>query len=240
LTASAATSPNSSATTPSHNSVPSGTRTSTPSGATFAEREEIALARARGETIGSIARRLGRAPSTISRELGRNTDRRDGRYRASTAHALAYGRASRPKPAKLAVNVALRERVQDDLLKRLTPEQIAGRLRRRYPDEHPAARRDPARSLLAIRADLLGCVADERAALQRGPEQLKRLGVHPIDKTTLEFLRVQAAQARAEQNRYLERAADRAYLAMHAPIAPLLAVLVLLFAYGLHFLATTI
>ncbi|MGH2944650.1 MAG: hypothetical protein ACRDLN_17955 [Solirubrobacteraceae bacterium] len=57
----------------------------------------------------------------------------------------------------------------------------------------------------------------------------------------LEFLRVQAAQARAEQNRYLERAADRAYLAMHAPIAPLLAVLVLLFAYGfLHFLATTI
>jgi len=57
----------------------------------------------------------------------------------------------------------------------------------------------------------------------------------------LEFLRAQAAHARAEQNRYLERAADRAYLAMHAPIAPLLAVLVLLFAYGfLHFLATTI
>jgi tight adherence protein C len=57
----------------------------------------------------------------------------------------------------------------------------------------------------------------------------------------LEFLRAQAAQARAEQNRYLERAADRAYLAMHAPIAPLLAVLVLLFAYGfLHFLAQTV
>ena len=57
----------------------------------------------------------------------------------------------------------------------------------------------------------------------------------------LEFLRAQAASSRAEQNRYLERAADRAYLAMHAPIAPLLAVLVLLFAYGfLHFLATTI
>jgi transposase-like protein len=73
---------------------------------TFAEREEIALATAGGETIGSIARRLGRAPSTISRELGRNADRRDGRYRASTAHALAYGRASRPKPAKLAVNAA--------------------------------------------------------------------------------------------------------------------------------------
>jgi len=57
----------------------------------------------------------------------------------------------------------------------------------------------------------------------------------------LDFLRGQAAQARAEQNRYLERAADRAYLAMHAPIAPLLAVLVLLIAYGfLRFLAQTV
>jgi tight adherence protein C len=57
----------------------------------------------------------------------------------------------------------------------------------------------------------------------------------------LEFLRQQAAQARAEQNRYLERAADRAYLAMHAPLAPLLAVLVLLLAYGLlRFLAQTV
>lgn len=57
----------------------------------------------------------------------------------------------------------------------------------------------------------------------------------------LEFLRTQAAQARAEQARYLERAADRAYLAMHAPIAPLLAVLVLLVAYGLlRFLAQAV
>lgn len=57
----------------------------------------------------------------------------------------------------------------------------------------------------------------------------------------LAFLRQQAAQARAEQNRYLERAADRAYLAMHAPVAPLLAVLVLLLAYGfLRFLALTV
>jgi len=57
----------------------------------------------------------------------------------------------------------------------------------------------------------------------------------------VEFLRNQAAQARAEQNRFLERAADRAYLSMHAPVAPLLAVLVLLVAYGLlRFLAETI
>jgi len=57
----------------------------------------------------------------------------------------------------------------------------------------------------------------------------------------VEFLRQQAAAARAEQARHLERAHDRAYLAMHAPLVPLLAVLVLLVAYGfLHFLNQTI
>jgi hypothetical protein len=54
-------------------------------------------------------------------------------YRATTAHALAYERASRPKPAKLATNLALRAIVQDDLQRRYSPEQIAGRLRRRFP-----------------------------------------------------------------------------------------------------------
>src|SRR3954451_12842449 len=93
----------------------------------FSEREEIALARARGETIRFIARRLGRAPSTVSRELRRNAGRRDGGYRATTAHALAYERASRPKPAKLRTNLVLRELVQDDLMRRYSPEQIAGR-----------------------------------------------------------------------------------------------------------------
>jgi IS30 family transposase len=100
----------------------------------FAEREEIALARARGETIRAIARRLGRSPSTISRELRRNADRGGG-YRATMAHAMAYERASRPKPAKLASNLALRRIVQDDLRRRYSPEQIAGRLRRRFPDD---------------------------------------------------------------------------------------------------------
>lgn len=56
-----------------------------------------------------------------------------------------------------------------------------------------------------------------------------------------EFLRSQAREMRAEQNRYLERAADRAHLAMHAPLAPLIAVVVLLVSYGfIHFLAQTI
>jgi transposase, IS30 family len=99
---------------------------------TFSEREEIALARAGGESMRSIARRLGRSPSTISRELSRNADRR-GCYRATTAHAAAYERASRPKPAKLHVNRRLREIVEDELGRRYSPAQIAGRLRVSFP-----------------------------------------------------------------------------------------------------------
>jgi transposase, IS30 family len=70
---------------------------------TFAEREDIAVALARGESMRAIAARLGRSPSTIGREVGRNSDPK-GRYRATAAHAAAYERASRPKPARLATN----------------------------------------------------------------------------------------------------------------------------------------
>jgi hypothetical protein len=100
----------------------------------FAEREEIALERAAGETVRAIAGRLGRAPSTVSREITRNRDAK-GNYRATTAHALAYDRASRPKPAKLATNLVLRRRVEDDLAKKYSPEQIAGRLRADHPED---------------------------------------------------------------------------------------------------------
>ena len=83
----------------------------------FAEREEIALLRARGCGVREIARRLGRSPSTISRELRRNAATRSGRleYRASTAQWHADRRARRPKPAKLAVNAELRRYVQERL-----------------------------------------------------------------------------------------------------------------------------
>jgi IS30 family transposase len=101
---------------------------------TLDEREEVALARARGESMRDIARALGRAPSTISRELSRNTDGQ-GRYRATSAHALAYQRASRPKPAKLAVNHELRAKVEADLAKKYSPEQICGRLKLEFPDQ---------------------------------------------------------------------------------------------------------
>jgi len=83
----------------------------------FADREEIALLRAQQHGVCAIARRLGRSPSTISRELRRNAATRGGRldYRASTAQWHADRRARRPKTAKLAANDRLRQYVQDRL-----------------------------------------------------------------------------------------------------------------------------
>ena len=83
----------------------------------FTEREEIALARERGEGIREIARALGRAPSTISRELKRNAATRSGKvtYRASVAQWKAELMARRPKAAKLVTNPHLHEYVQDRL-----------------------------------------------------------------------------------------------------------------------------
>ena len=83
----------------------------------FVEREEIALLKAQNFGVREIARRIGRAPSTISRELRRNAATRSGSlaYRASVAQWKAELMAHRPKPAKLAVNTALREYVADRL-----------------------------------------------------------------------------------------------------------------------------
>ena len=83
----------------------------------FAEREEIAVLRARGCGVREIAGVLGRSPSTISRELRRNAATRSGgfAYRATTAQWHADRRAQRPKVAKLAANRKLRQYVQDRL-----------------------------------------------------------------------------------------------------------------------------
>src|SRR4051795_1230427 len=89
----------------------------------FAEREDIALLRAAGKGVREIAREIGRAPSTISRELRRNAATRGGRldYRASVAQWKAELIARRPKSARLAANEQLREYVQD---------RLAGKVRR--------------------------------------------------------------------------------------------------------------
>ena len=83
----------------------------------FAEREEIAILRARGRGVCEIARSLGRSASTISREVRRNAATRSGapEYRATTAQWHADRRAKRPKTAKLAADEQLRGYVQDRL-----------------------------------------------------------------------------------------------------------------------------
>lgn len=119
------------------------------------EREQIMIGTAQGESIRSIADRLGRAPSTIMREIANYgvARNRTGRYRAlhrfganrggwdaksgysaRIAQRRSEERARRPKAGKLAHCPALRDKVQALLTKKYSPEQIAGQLAKTYPD----------------------------------------------------------------------------------------------------------
>jgi len=97
------------------------------------EREEISRGLAVGRSLRSIARKLGRSPSTVSRELKRNGGRHG--YRASRADAAAWDRARRPKICKLASNRALARLVAGRLKLQWSPEEIAAWLRRTYPQD---------------------------------------------------------------------------------------------------------
>jgi DNA-binding CsgD family transcriptional regulator len=122
----------------------------------MAEREEISRGVAAGESCRKIAARLGRAPSTVSRELARNGGRH--RYRAQAADAAAFGRAQRPKAAKLLTEPRLRAVVEAKLALRWSPEQIAGWLPLASPQD--LVMRGVARDDLpvAVRAEP-GCAA---------------------------------------------------------------------------------
>jgi len=100
---------------------------------TLAEREEISRGVARDLSLRAIAARLGRAASTISREVHRNGGRK--RYRAGQADQAAWDRAHRPKPCKLVINRALARVVAKKLRALWSPEQIAGWLQCLYPDD---------------------------------------------------------------------------------------------------------
>lgn len=100
---------------------------------TLAEREEISRAVATGQSIYSIAASLGRAPSTIYREIKRNGDQEG--YRANQADQAAWDRAHRPKTCKLAENRTLAHIVAGKLQMQWSPEQIAGWLKHTYPDD---------------------------------------------------------------------------------------------------------
>jgi len=94
------------------------------------EREEISRGVARGESLRAIANRLGRAASTVSREVARNDGRL--RYRAHRGDRAAWQRARRPQRCKLVANQPLRAVVEEKLALRWSPEQIAGWLRQTY------------------------------------------------------------------------------------------------------------
>lgn len=96
------------------------------------EREEISRGLAAGRSMRSLAHALGRAPSTISREIARNGG--PGRYRATSADKRAWKLAMRPKPCKLALHGHLRHTVATKLALNWSPEQIAGWLKRTAPD----------------------------------------------------------------------------------------------------------
>jgi IS30 family transposase len=98
------------------------------------ERYEIARLRGLGLPVRQVAARLGRSPSTVSRELARNAGPRGG-YQPERAHRLAWERQRRPKPSKLAGSPRLRAAVQQMLGRRYSPEQASGRLRVLYPGE---------------------------------------------------------------------------------------------------------
>ena len=103
------------------------------------ERYEIARLRESGLPMREVARRTGRSPSTISRELARNADPRTGAYQPERADRLAWQRQRRPKPSKLARDPELRAAVQQLLGRRYSPEQVSGRLKVEHPD-NPAMR----------------------------------------------------------------------------------------------------
>jgi transposase, IS30 family len=151
------------------------------------EREEIFAGVERGESIRAMAGRLGRAPSTVLRELRRNMEgmyrtrwrlaHRAGRprvrpydYRPSVANKRAEQMRARPKTAKLLCNQPLRELVQAKLERRLSPQQIAVWLRRQFPQQPEmwVSHETIYRSLYvqgrgALRRELAACLRTGRA-----------------------------------------------------------------------------
>ena len=136
-------------------------RTRSGSALTLAEREEISRSVVAGHSVRLIAAALGRSPSTVSREISRNGGR--GRYRATDADQAAWDRAHRPKRARLAQNRALARLVASKLQREWSPQQIAGWLKCRYPDDenHRVSHETIYRSLFiqargALKKELLG------------------------------------------------------------------------------------
>lgn len=128
------------------------------------ERITIADLRRAGSTVRDIARELGKAASTVSRELRRNADDR-GRYLPATAQRLSTERRGRVRPRRVSVDEPLRRAVTDLLGKRWSPEQVAHQLRLQFPDE-------PGRHLCA--ESIYQAIYDPRIDLTRPAKRRRR------------------------------------------------------------------
>ena len=152
------------------------------------EREEISRGLTVGRSLRAIAAQLDRAPSTISREVGRNggTDR----YRASLSDQSAWDRALRPKRCKLACHPALRRTVSRKLRRKWSPEQIAGWLKHSFPDEeqHRVSHETIYKSLYiqtrgVLKKELLEHLRARRTIRRSRHASLKRDGLGQLKNT---------------------------------------------------------
>ena len=100
----------------------------------FEDRVHIEVGLKQDRSMRAIAADLGRAPSTISREVAKHRTAR-GQYQAKRAHAVAFEDAKRPQQAKIDADPRLRARLLEDLGEKFSPEQIAGRLRHDFPGD---------------------------------------------------------------------------------------------------------
>ncbi len=151
----------------------------------LSEREEISRGLVAGRSLRAIAAQLGRAPSTISREVGRGGGR--DRYRGTVSDQAAWDRALRPKPCKLACHPGLRRTVSRKLRRSWSPEQIAGWLKRSFPDEeqHRVSHETIYKSLFiqargVLRKELLEHLRAKRTIRRSRHASLKRDGLGQI------------------------------------------------------------
>ncbi|MCL4139540.1 UNVERIFIED_CONTAM: hypothetical protein GTU68_002869 [Idotea baltica] len=152
---------------------------------TLAEREEISRGLVAGLSMRAIAAALGRATSTISREIARNGGKRP--YRATKADKRAWETALRPKPCKLSGSAFLRRAVSDKLKLDWSPQQIAGWLKQTYPEaEHRRVSHETIYKCLFIQArgvlkkELQAHLRAKRAIRRSRQASLKRKGVGQI------------------------------------------------------------
>jgi len=151
----------------------------------LSDREEISRGLSVKHSLRAIARNLGRAPSTISREVRRNGGPSD--YRATTSEQAAWDRGLRPKKCKLACYPALSRAVSAKLRRKWSPEQIAGWLKREFPEEpHKQVSHETIYRSLYIQArgvlkkELLEHLRAKRTVRRSRHASLKRKGLGQI------------------------------------------------------------